>query len=202
MKTIESRIAPNPKEAQIWIDLNEDPHGLIKKYWNGKTWVTKEDNQNNNTVKLTADINLSGRIWSSIGYNSGSGYHAFAGKFDFNGKTISGMTVSGAYINKSDYAGDVDIEEEFVDVVCLTSKTVGLFGATEGAEITSSSGVGKINGLAVGSSAHVGAVIGLATNGKVSNIESAVAVRTTIDTSAVSSVVTGTGGIIGTIKNK
>lgn len=153
------------------------------------------------TVKLTADINLSGRIWSSIGYNSGSGYHAFAGKFDFNGKTISGMTVSGAYINKSDYAGDVDIEEEFVDVVCLTSKTVGLFGATEGAEITSSSGVGKINGLAVGSSAHVGSVIGLATNGKVSNIESAVAVRTTIDTSAVSSVVTGTGGIIGTIKN-
>ena len=58
MKTIESRIAPNPKEAQIWIDLNEDPHGLIKKYWNGNTWVTKDDNQNNNTVKLTADIEM------------------------------------------------------------------------------------------------------------------------------------------------
>ena len=42
MKTIESRIAPNPKEAQIWIDLNEDPHGLIKKYWNGSAWVVKE----------------------------------------------------------------------------------------------------------------------------------------------------------------
>lgn len=42
MKTIESKIAPNPKEAQIWVDLNEDPHGLIKKYWNGKKWVIKD----------------------------------------------------------------------------------------------------------------------------------------------------------------
>lgn len=44
MKTIESRIAPNPKEAQIWVDLNEDPHGLVKKYWNGTEWVVKGDN--------------------------------------------------------------------------------------------------------------------------------------------------------------
>ena len=44
MKTIESKIAPNPKEAQIWVDLGTDPHGLVKKYWNGKKWVTKENN--------------------------------------------------------------------------------------------------------------------------------------------------------------
>lgn len=44
MKTIESRIAPNPKEAQIWVDLSADAHGLVKKYWNGKTWVVKENN--------------------------------------------------------------------------------------------------------------------------------------------------------------
>ena len=43
MKTIESKIAPNPKEAQIWVDLNQDPHGLVKKYWNGKTWVEKDN---------------------------------------------------------------------------------------------------------------------------------------------------------------
>lgn len=41
MKTIESRIAPNPMEAQIWVDLSEDPHGLVKKYWNGTKWVVK-----------------------------------------------------------------------------------------------------------------------------------------------------------------
>ena len=44
MKTIESKIAPNPKEAQIWVDLGTDPHGLVKKYWNGIKWVTKDGN--------------------------------------------------------------------------------------------------------------------------------------------------------------
>ena len=44
MKTIESKIAPNPKEAQIWVDLNEDPHGLVKKYWDGTKWITKGSN--------------------------------------------------------------------------------------------------------------------------------------------------------------
>ena len=29
MKTIESRIAPNPMEAQIWVDLSADAHGLV-----------------------------------------------------------------------------------------------------------------------------------------------------------------------------
>ena len=44
MKTIESKIAPNPMEAQIWVDLSEDPHGLVKKYWNGAKWITKGGN--------------------------------------------------------------------------------------------------------------------------------------------------------------
>lgn len=44
MKTIESKIAPNPKEAQIWVDLSADAHGLVKKYWNGTKWVTKDNN--------------------------------------------------------------------------------------------------------------------------------------------------------------
>ena len=42
MKTIESRIAPNPKEAQIWVDLSADAHGSIKKYWDGTQWIVKE----------------------------------------------------------------------------------------------------------------------------------------------------------------
>ena len=47
MKTIESRIAPNPKEAQIWVDLNADAHGLVKKYWNGKEWIEKGKSDSN-----------------------------------------------------------------------------------------------------------------------------------------------------------
>lgn len=44
MKIIESKIAPNPKEAQIWVDLSADTHGLIKKYWNGTKWIIKSSN--------------------------------------------------------------------------------------------------------------------------------------------------------------
>ena len=47
MKTIESRIAPNPMEAQIWVDLSADAHGLVKKYWNGKEWVEKGKSDSN-----------------------------------------------------------------------------------------------------------------------------------------------------------
>lgn len=43
MKTIESKIAPNPKEAQIWVDLCEDPRGSVRKYWNGTKWVNKDN---------------------------------------------------------------------------------------------------------------------------------------------------------------
>ena len=42
MKIIESKIAPNPKEAQIWVDLSANAHGLVKKYWDGTRWVVKE----------------------------------------------------------------------------------------------------------------------------------------------------------------
>lgn len=53
MKTIESRIAPNPKEAQIWVDLSADAHGLVKKYWNGKEWIEKgKSDSNSEDVKL------------------------------------------------------------------------------------------------------------------------------------------------------
>lgn len=47
MKTIESKIAPNPMEAQIWVDLSADVHGLVKKYWNGKEWIEKGKSDSN-----------------------------------------------------------------------------------------------------------------------------------------------------------
>lgn len=52
MKTIESKIAPNPKEAQIWVDLSADAHGLVKKYWNGTKWVVKEQNNSINKEEI------------------------------------------------------------------------------------------------------------------------------------------------------
>lgn len=55
MKTIESKIAPNPKEAQIWVDLSADPHGLVRKYWNGSKWVEKNKSDDNTKIKQYVD---------------------------------------------------------------------------------------------------------------------------------------------------
>lgn len=54
MKTIESKIAPNPKEAQIWVDLSADAHGTVRKIWNGKKWVTNS-NDNSEVVKVLSN---------------------------------------------------------------------------------------------------------------------------------------------------
>lgn len=54
MKTIESKIAPNPKEAQIWVDLSADAHGNVRKIWNGKKWVTNS-NDNSEVVKMLSN---------------------------------------------------------------------------------------------------------------------------------------------------
>ena len=53
MKEIKSKVQPNHLECSVWVDLNEDPHGSIKKHWNGKEWVKST---NNNADKLITDI--------------------------------------------------------------------------------------------------------------------------------------------------
>lgn len=54
MKTIASKIAPNPKEAQLWIDLTADPNGSVQKYWKGGKWVVPE--KNNDNTKFNAEV--------------------------------------------------------------------------------------------------------------------------------------------------
>lgn len=39
MKIIESKIAPNPKEAQYWVDLSADANRNVIKSFNGHEWV-------------------------------------------------------------------------------------------------------------------------------------------------------------------
>lgn len=53
MKEIKSKVQPNHREYQIWIDLNEDPHGSVKKHWDGVKWVKTEDN---NTEQIHIEI--------------------------------------------------------------------------------------------------------------------------------------------------
>lgn len=44
MKEIKSKVQPNHKECNIWIDLTADPHGSVKKYWNGTKWIAENNN--------------------------------------------------------------------------------------------------------------------------------------------------------------
>lgn len=58
MKTIASKVAPNPKEAQFWIDLSADPHGTIQKYYNGKKWIAVVEPSENNSEFNTQVIDI------------------------------------------------------------------------------------------------------------------------------------------------
>lgn len=49
MKIIESKIAPNPKEAQYWIDLSADANRNVIKSFNGHEWVVINGGVNNST---------------------------------------------------------------------------------------------------------------------------------------------------------
>lgn len=48
MKIIASKIAPNPKEAQLWIDLSEDPQGGVTKHRKGNKWVAVNNKPDGN----------------------------------------------------------------------------------------------------------------------------------------------------------
>ena len=49
MKEIKSKVQPNHKECSVWIDLTADPHGSVKKYWNGTKWVAESNNSDEQT---------------------------------------------------------------------------------------------------------------------------------------------------------
>lgn len=55
MKIIESKIAPNPKEAQYWIDLSADANRNVIKSFNGHEWVVINGGVNNSTPYVTFD---------------------------------------------------------------------------------------------------------------------------------------------------
>lgn len=47
----EYNVAPNPKECKYWIDIAEDPHGGIIKFYNGKTWINLNGSDTNSDLE-------------------------------------------------------------------------------------------------------------------------------------------------------
>lgn len=84
---------------------------------------------NNQTIKLVRDIDLNNEEWTPIGQKAGN---KFAGVFDGNNKTISGLYITENNIAVTDTAFD---------------KYVGLFGAIAGGTVKNLTVLGSVKGI-------------------------------------------------------
>ena len=112
MKTIKSRIAPNPREFQYWIDLTADKYGKVIKVWANGRWE---------------------KISSSPGSTEGtSDYNELSNKPSINGVTLMGNVA----LNRLDiqaasemdkYVEDTEVSslipDEYVTETELTNST-------------------------------------------------------------------------------
>lgn len=141
------------------------------------------------TIKLNANIDLSGKIWSAIGYDAN--VH-FDGTFDFNGHSITNMITSGTYVKDTSVTG----------VKCVGANYVGLFGYTVNATIKSTRGTGAVgsdsDNSKVISLGAAGGVVGFAQNTQISNVENYASITSTSSTDNQEEK-QGSAGIVGTI---
>ena len=160
----------NANANEVTIDSAADLAGLAKLVNDGTNFSGK-------TVKLTANIDLAGKDWSSIGNGtrSGSSYtgYAFKGTFDGNGKTISGLKISEV------------LSDDGVD------NAIGLFGVVDGGTVKDLTLTGvDIN---VSGGECVGGFIGLMVNEATA---SSLTMGTANGTDTITAV-RGLGGIVG-----
>lgn len=122
------------------------------------------------TIILDNDIDLSGKIWTPIGYNQS---RTFKGVFDFNGHSITGITITGVYLKS-----ESTTSEKVVTVVETSDNKVeglGLFGYLGNeATIKSTNGVGTLgksgdNSRIIGIG-NVGALVGKAEETEIKNV--------------------------------
>ena len=132
-------------------------------------------------ITLTSDIDLPGIDWTPIGidYN-----HRYAGTFDGNGKTITGLTVTGSdqyaglfgYIDTGGKVKDVTL----ADVKIESNHSSGYVGGVAGwsyGTLGNCSGAGSVSGS--GSSSDVGGVVGYQTGGSITGCSSSATVKGT-----------------------
>lgn len=168
------------------------------------TLVNNNDSSiQNKTVVLMNDIDLGGKLWTPIGYSSTNN---FSGTFNFNGKTISNITVTGAYTKVSNNeTGDV-VQE-------VNTPYMGLFGyLDQTAHITSrdindsnkktQGNIGKIgdNSRILGNY-YIGGLVGYAKDANIENVTNNATITSSIATKDFEDNKMGCGGVIGTIDN-
>ncbi len=141
-------------------------------------------------ITLTADIDLSGIDWTPIGKDDNK---AYTGTFDGNGKTITGLTVTGSY-KYAGLFGDIDENGTVKNVVL------------EDVQITSDNSSGSVGGVAGYSYGNIencsvsGSVSGNSTAGGVVGAQWGGSI-TGCSSSATVKGVTYAGGIAGYTNN-
>jgi len=145
-------------------------------------WVASQCNSGNNyfssyTVKLGTDIGLSAHLWTPIGTQ----FNSFKGTFDGNGKTITGLTVSGA---DTDY--NVGL---FGYIYCATIQNVMLSDVS-------------ISAAETGTNDHyAGALVGFVNNSAVTGCSASGTVSVSNSTVDADPYTYYAGGLIGYINN-
>ncbi len=166
-------------ETFSWYDGHESDTEYTldtpKKFAGFAYLVNNGNNFSGKTIKLGANINLSGHKWTPIGYDgTDTNDIYFAGTFDGQWHTISNMTVN--VTDYHQYSSD--------------SFALGLFGYVSGATIknvmlASSCSVASRNSL-------VGGIVGSAKNTMIDNVRNCATVRGDLE---------AVGGIVGYAKN-
>lgn len=133
-------------------------------------------------ITLTSDIDLSGIDWTPIGidYN-----HRYAGTFDGNGKTITGLTVTGSdqyaglfgYIDTGGKVKDVVLEGVQITSDNSSGYAGGVAGYCYRGTLENCSVSGSVSGS--GSSSDVGGVVGYQTGGSITGCSSSATVKGT-----------------------
>lgn len=148
VRKVSARKAPRGSRVRIFAGGN----GSAKRPWTIRTAaqlrafaqsVNKGNSYAGKRIRLTSDIDLSGAVWSPIGFHKeGTASRPFKGIFDGNGRTVYGLRVSSP-----------------------ASGAAGLFGALDGASVLNL----NIDEASVSGGTEAGALAGFAFKSEVRN---------------------------------
>ena len=150
-------------------------------------------------ITLTSDIDLSGIDWTPIGidYN-----HRYAGTFDGNGKTITGLTVTTSdqyaglfgYIDTGGKVKDVTLEDVKIESNHSSGYVGGVAGWSYGT-LENCSVSGSVSGS--GSSSDVGGVVGYQVDGSITGCSSSATVNGTSSVGGVAGATNSGASLTG-----
>lgn len=91
---VPSKVSPNPREVQYWIDLQTDPCGRCIKAWTGSEWNTITDNDLIETIQKELDSKAN-KATTLSGYGISDAYT----KTQVDAKVASVYRVKGSVAN-------------------------------------------------------------------------------------------------------